>query len=143
MSYSDPEKQKESRQRWMSDNRDRMRDYHREYRRNNKEQYLASKERYRNTQLAKIKDWFEDYSQTMKCSHCPETHVACLDFHHIIPSTKRASVRDMMRGHHSFESLMEEVAKCEILCSNCHRKLHWQERQPTGRQSVERQPPKG
>jgi hypothetical protein len=139
MPYIDPKKQEEARKKWLADHKDYMHEYQKQYRRNNKEKCTAAKERYRQVQLERIRNWFDRYSKTMKCSHCPETHVGCLDFHHIDPNTKKASVREMMRGHHSFESLMEEVSKCEVLCSNCHRKLHWQERQSQERQSRERQ----
>jgi hypothetical protein len=58
-----------------------------------------------------------------KCARCGEPHWACLDFHHIDPSTKSFSV-NMMGGAHSIKRIQEEIAKCIVLCSNCHRKEH-------------------
>jgi hypothetical protein len=63
-----------------------------------------------------------------KCARCPENHPACLDFHHIDPSTKDKSRPS--RLHQAFdiswsiERIKKEIDKCEILCSNCHRKEH-------------------
>jgi 5-methylcytosine-specific restriction endonuclease McrA len=49
------------------------------------------------------------------CSRCPEHHPACLDFHHLDPTGKDLSVGN---------AISSEIAKCVLLCSNCHRKLH-------------------
>jgi hypothetical protein len=66
-----------------------------------------------------------------KCGRCGETHPACLDFHHI--KEKEASIASMInRGsltNKLKEKIIEEIKKCEVLCSNCHRKVHWEERQ--------------
>ncbi len=53
------------------------------------------------------------------CVLCPETEVACLDFHHIIKGIPvyRAS-------NNSYSSLAKELNKCIIVCCNCHRKIH-------------------
>lgn len=62
------------------------------------------------------------------CSRCPENHPGCLDFHHLDPSTKKKEISRMARDGSSEKHLLEEIAKCEILCSNCHRKEEWKKR---------------
>lgn len=55
------------------------------------------------------------------CSLCEETEPCCLDFHHVDPKKKLCSVS---RSYMSDKRLREEIAKCIVLCANCHRKLH-------------------
>ena len=67
--------------------------------------------------------WFLDYRQSCKCAVCGESHWATLDFHHIDPKTKIASVPTIAcKG--TLSGLQREIEKCVVLCSNCHRKLH-------------------
>ena len=53
-----------------------------------------------------------------KCGY--NAHPAALDFNHIDPKTKSGNIADKIM-HWSMEKLLEEVDKCEVLCSNCHR----------------------
>ena len=46
-------------------------------------------------------------------------HPAALDFDHLPGFSKKAEISTMFRA--SLEDLMEEVAKCEVVCANCHR----------------------
>jgi hypothetical protein len=55
---------------------------------------------------------------------CGESDRRCLDFHHRDPATKAAAVSYMIHGRVSLERLQREVAKCDVLCANCHRKAH-------------------
>ena len=50
-------------------------------------------------------------------------HVAALVFHHRDPSTKTfaISVDGVPRA---WPRLVEEAAKCDLLCANCHREVH-------------------
>lgn len=70
----------------------------------------------------KIKRILIDYKGG-KCSNCGYNKcMAALDFHHSEPSLKefnicRAYIKSLKRAK-------EEVDKCIILCSNCHRELH-------------------
>lgn len=73
------------------------------------------------------KAWLDAYKSEHPCRECGESHSACLDFHHRDPKEKKANL-SVAIAHWSIERLQMEVAKCDILCSNCHRKLHWQER---------------
>jgi len=72
------------------------------------------------------KAWLD--SQKLVCCRCQETHPACLEFHHRDPATK-SMLLSVGVAHYSLARLKAEVKKCDIICSNCHRKLHWDERQ--------------
>ena len=87
---------------------------------NNKNKYTES----RKLNREKHKIWLADYKKTLSCETCGENHPACLDFHHIDPSLKEDSI-NRIKQRYSLEYLKKEIEKCKVLCSNCHRKLHW------------------
>lgn len=62
----------------------------------------------------------------IKCSRCPESDIACLDFHHRNPAEKTGEVAYLARVG-NLERALEEFKKCDVLCANCHRKLHYYE----------------
>lgn len=45
-------------------------------------------------------------------------------FHHRDEHTKSYGLDSRMFASHSIESLREEIAKCQVLCHNCHMELH-------------------
>ena len=63
------------------------------------------------------------------CARCGyNAHSAALDFNHIDPTTKSFHVAaDATRAWHKIEA---EIAKCEVLCANCHR-IHSYDTHPT------------
>lgn len=71
--------------------------------------------------------WLVAFKQSLGCVMCPETHEACLEFHHVDPTQKDVTV-SIAIAHWSLERIQEEIKKCVVLCSNCHRKWHWDER---------------
>lgn len=52
------------------------------------------------------------------CSRCGFDDPRALEFHHRNPEEKIASVASMLAS--GWERLMREVAKCDIICANCH-----------------------
>lgn len=48
--------------------------------------------------------------------------LACLDFHHIDPSTKDYEISEIESA--SFKTIQIELEKCIMLCAICHRKKH-------------------
>jgi hypothetical protein len=62
------------------------------------------------------------------CDRCPERDPCCLDFHHIDPATKTYTISRLYAGTWSWERILQEIALCEILCANCHRKEHHERR---------------
>lgn len=70
-----------------------------------------------------IKSWFIEFKKTLSCSSCSEDRYYVLDFHHS-DDNKEYNISDIVQGRHSKETIMKEVNKCIVLCSNCHRALH-------------------
>jgi 5-methylcytosine-specific restriction endonuclease McrA len=58
------------------------------------------------------------YLLAHRCVVCGERDPDTLDFHHL--KKKRYEV-SRMKGH-AWKTVLKEIAKCEILCSNCHRR---------------------
>lgn len=89
----------------------------------NKKDYIDRAKAGRPAAIARWRDFVQ--SLKLACSQCGEDHPAVLDFHHTDPSVKEdhpSLIRSKAR-------LLKEIETCIVLCSNCHRKLHWQERQ--------------
>ena len=74
----------------------------------------------------KCKKWFKEYKSNLKCSQCIECHPSCLEFHHLEEFEKDNNVSYMV-GSYSIKAVKKEIAKCIVLCANCHRKLHYNE----------------
>lgn len=73
------------------------------------------------------------------CSFCSEAETVCLDFHHVDDTQKDYGVSAMLTF--SRERILEEIAKCVVLCANCHRKVHAGIIKLSTRSSKEEHPP--
>ena len=59
------------------------------------------------------------------CSKCGyNKNLAALEFHHIDASKKSFQLDARRIANTSKKKITEEVAKCELLCSNCHKETH-------------------
>lgn len=68
------------------------------------------------------RDRITEYKKTHPCEKCGESAIVCLDFHHVDPLTK--SFELSKPGTHSWETILEEIEKCIVVCKNCHAKIH-------------------
>ena len=103
---------------------------------NNKEQVAANQIRYRKTngkesyKLArdkrrkKLYELLNKFLENKSCQQCPENRRPCLCFHHRDPSQKKMQVPQMVDHCYSWETILKEIDKCDILCHNCHAMLH-------------------
>ena len=69
------------------------------------------------------KNIFTKWKSKLSCVCCNEDYIKCLDFHHIDANDKDSDISGMM-SRYSFDSVMKEISKCIVVCSNCHRKIH-------------------
>lgn len=73
------------------------------------------------------RDWFIEIKSSLSCSACGESHIATLDFHHVAGGKDFNLSSKIARGF-SKATILAEMAKCIVLCANCHRKLHYNQR---------------
>ena|SRR5579885_2089913 len=74
------------------------------------------------------KEWYLDLKKELKCERCGIDDFRVLDFHHKDPASKEKEVSIMALRAASKEKILAEIAKCRVLCSNCHRIEHWEEK---------------
>lgn len=65
--------------------------------------------------------------ENKSCQKCGESRGCCLDFHHIDPNIKIETIARMTSNCYTLEKTLEEIEKCIVLCSNCHREFHYLE----------------
>ena len=68
-----------------------------------------------------------DEGRSGGCVECGENRLPCLDYHHRGGKADKLGDMAHMRRF-SLEKLRAEIAKCDVLCANCHRWHHWNER---------------
>lgn len=56
------------------------------------------------------------------CEICGEIDPVCLEFDHIDPNQKLYCVSTFSRHARKVSKLEAEIAKCRVLCANCHRR---------------------
>jgi hypothetical protein len=110
--------------RWAQRNPERFNAlWRRWYRKNPKRKYAWQKRR-----RAEIRQWFEALRATKSCECCGERTPECLQFHHRDRATKLIEVSKAVARAWRKERIRAEIAKCVVLCANCHLKHHWEER---------------
>lgn len=66
--------------------------------------------------------WLSSVKSARGCAHCLEKDPAVLDFHH----RDRAQKKFVLMGSHCYSrsrvEILAEIAKCEVLCANDHRR---------------------
>lgn len=75
----------------------------------------------RKNRAALIRELVSEYKIEKGCKDCGyNSFPEALDFDHVI-GTKCFNIGEAIAGTYSLEKLLEEINKCEIVCSNCHR----------------------
>ena len=113
-----------STQAWKDANVEKMRSYRKKHYQQNKQAAIdrAAKRRKR------LGAWLVSLKAEKCCSVCSESHPACLDFHHRDRSHKILEISRMVVQGWSEEKILREIEKCDVICANCHRKHHWEEK---------------
>ena len=97
------------------------------YSNNNNNRKIKIKEQ-RNINRDLSRNYIKELKQNSKCSKCGDERWYVLDFHHLNDDDKIENVSKLANAG-ATKKIQEELKKCIILCSNCHRELHYLERE--------------
>lgn len=67
------------------------------------------------------------YLRDHPCVDCSEDDIVVLEFDHV-RGVKLGNISNMARAQVSLEVLDTEIAKCEVRCANCHRRVTYKRR---------------
>lgn len=97
---------------------------HREYREVNREHRQLQRQQYKSKR--------REFVWKMKqhpCTDCGSTfHPAAMQFDHLPSFTKSANISRLVQsyGDMNDQRLLDEIAKCELVCANCHAIRSWE-----------------
>lgn len=114
--------QRKASKRWREKNPEKLKQLRKEYR-----SRPAVKKKHLEYADRRARELFRkslDYKNAKTCSRCPEDNPVCFEFHHRDPKTKKHEISTMIYQRLSFERIKKELDKVDIVCANCHRKIH-------------------
>jgi hypothetical protein len=86
----------------------------------NRERYLALEAKRKRTRAEKRMSYLLEYFESHPCVDCGESDPLVLEFDHV-RGQKEFDVGSELPDR-NWESILEEIEKCEVVCSNCHRR---------------------
>lgn len=94
--------------------------YARQHYEKNKQVYIERAKKFTKLQRIKLRNLIWEYLLQHPCLDCQETDPVVLQFDH--QRDKKFHICDGIRRGLSNKTMLEEIAKCEIRCANCHAK---------------------
>lgn len=70
--------------------------------------------------IQESKDYVMNLLLKSKCVDCGNSDPRVLEFDHV-RGTKEYNVSNLIGAAHPIQRIIDEIAKCEIRCANCHR----------------------
>lgn len=69
--------------------------------------------------MAENRAMYREYMADKNCIDCGNSDFRVLVHDHV-NGEKRGGVQELLSRGHRWEVILEEIAKCEIRCANCH-----------------------
>jgi len=92
-------------------------EYARENYRQNKDRYYESAKKRNREMVARVRAL-----KSGPCTDCGQIFdPVCMDFDHLPEHHKVLNIASLLRHRVAWAKIEAEIAKCELVCSNCHR----------------------
>lgn len=90
-----------------------------------REYYAKNKNLHRKNENQKLlrkrnRNYIVNYLKQNPCKDCGEDDFIVLEFDHL--KDKDFNLADAGRSGYSLERIKKEIAKCDVVCANCHRR---------------------
>lgn len=89
------------------------------------ERNALHRKQYRIRRRKELHEYWNTYKLEKGCCRCGYNKCArALIFHHKNPVTKIMAICRMIQATTGTQRIKDEVAKCDLLCANCHAEEH-------------------
>lgn len=109
-------------------NRDDARRYAREHYQRNSQLYKRRARVHTRAMARAVRMFIRGYLATHPCVDCGESDPIVLEFDHRAPALKVFNIGESNSLSKSIKSVRFEVSKCDVRCSNCHRRRTFTQR---------------
>jgi hypothetical protein len=91
-----------------------------------KAKVLKRKQKTRPQRRHKLRKKYRDFLNGSCCKCGYSKCIDALHFHHLDPKTKKFAITDAVynRVKATEQEIYEEIAKCILVCANCHAEIH-------------------
>jgi hypothetical protein len=93
--------------------------YKQEHYEKHKDRYVAQAGRRKRTLAHERADYLLDFFSERSCVDCGEGDPLVLEFDHL--ANKKFNIAKGLRDR-PWQAVLDEIAKCEVVCANCHRR---------------------
>lgn len=80
----------------------------------------ANRSKRKRTRVENNLAWLKNYLEDSECTDCGNIDIRVLEFDHV-RGEKHRSVVDLASSGAALETIVKEIEKCEVRCSNCHK----------------------
>lgn len=120
--YADTTDRKTYQKAYYRANKKRLKRYAKKYYAENKDQMVIQMKGWREKRVTALLAHVRGIKEKTPCADCGHCfHHIAMDFDHLPGQKKLFSISTMVMKTVSFERIDAEIAKCEIVCANCHR----------------------
>lgn len=106
-----------------------IKEYQKKWYAKDKERLISTHAKNKHDRKQLILPFIHRYKLRFGCKVCGyKKCVGALDFHHRDPKTKLTTVATLIIHGASLIKIKTEIRKCDILCANCHRELHYNDK---------------
>ena len=102
--------------------KEKQREASRRHYQRNKEAMKARAKAFAPTHRARIREIIRTYLETHPCVDCGESDPIVLEFDHRDEKEKAFNIGDGVARTYAVKRIMDEIAKCDVRCANCHRR---------------------
>lgn len=104
-------------------------EYQKRWYEKNKARHIANVQTRKRDIRKQSQEWLQQLKESLPCTDCKQFYpYYVMDFDHL--SDKKYPIAQMAGQGYDIPAIAAEIAKCELVCANCHRVRTWDRGDP-------------